>query len=143
MQSQDVDIVNEQGSAVSEAFLEAMEAYRQKNPDAQRGLVWRWILGQPEGGEGIYLMTQMLPCAISMIKAKPELREDHTLGVLAQRTPVVFDKFTGEIAPGPVPVFFSNSPEESLKQLQESPEYAFHCMQRLVSRLLAKKEISR
>ena len=39
---------------------------------------------------------------------------------------------------GPVPVFFSNEPDKTLVELKKSPEFAFDCLQALVSRLLEK-----
>ena len=44
---------------------------------------------------------------------------------------------------GPIPVFFSENPDVTLKQLLDSPEWAFHCLQGLVSRLLVRGELSR
>ena len=44
---------------------------------------------------------------------------------------------------GPVPTFCSEKPEVSMKQLKESPEYAFDCLQALVSKLLARRELTR
>ena len=44
---------------------------------------------------------------------------------------------------GPVPTFFSAKPEDTLKQLQQDPEYAFECLQALVSKLIARRELTR
>ena len=46
-------------------------------------------------------------------------------------------------SPGPVPVFFSNDPEATLKELKKKPEFGFLCLQALVSKLLARGELSR
>jgi len=42
-----------------------------------------------------------------------------------------------------VPTFFSTDPEETARQLTRDPEYAFECLQALVSKLLARREMSR
>ena len=42
-----------------------------------------------------------------------------------------------------MPTFFSAQPEDTLKQLQQDPEYAFECLQALVSKLIARRELSR
>ena len=143
VQSQDVDILDEQENVVSDAFLERMDAYRKASAEAHRGLVWRWVLGQSVEDSGLSLMAQMLPCTISKIEACPALKEEHALGVIVMKIPVVYEALEGDKSSGPVPTFFSNDPDESLKQLKASPEYAFQCMQRLVSRLLARREITR
>ena len=42
-----------------------------------------------------------------------------------------------------MPTFFSAQPEDTLTQLQQDPEYAFECLQALVSKLIARRELSR
>ena len=44
---------------------------------------------------------------------------------------------------GPVPVFFSENPDITLHELKTSPEWAFQCLQGLVSRLLVRGQLSR
>ena len=42
-----------------------------------------------------------------------------------------------------MPTFCSEKPEVSAKQLVDNAEYAFDCLQQLVSRLLARNELTR
>ena len=42
-----------------------------------------------------------------------------------------------------MPTFCSQQPEVSAKQLADNPEYAFDCLQALVSKLLARNELTR
>jgi len=65
------------------------------------------------------------------------------MGVLLGKFPVHYEAFDEEVASGPVPVFFSERPAESLEALKRSPEYAFTCLQQLVARLVARRELSR
>ena len=44
---------------------------------------------------------------------------------------------------GPVPTFFSNNPEATLEELKKKPEFGFQCLQTLVSKLLARGELTR
>ena len=44
---------------------------------------------------------------------------------------------------GPVPTFFSNDPEATLEELKKKPEFGFQCLQALVSKLLARGELTR
>ena len=44
---------------------------------------------------------------------------------------------------GPVPHFFSEEPSKSLDDLRKSPEFAFGCLQALVSKLVERGELSR
>ena len=46
-------------------------------------------------------------------------------------------------SPGPVPTMFSEKPDETLTALKKSPEYAFRCLQALVSKLLTRGELTR
>ncbi len=59
------------------------------------------------------------------------------------RFPVTYVPFNAEQAAGPVPIFFSEDPEETSKLLKDSPEFALSCLQALVSRLLAMEELTR
>ena len=43
---------------------------------------------------------------------------------------------------GPVPTFFSDKPEDTLEDLKKSPEWAFQCLQALVSRLLVRGQLT-
>ena len=42
-----------------------------------------------------------------------------------------------------MPTLFSDKPEETLAHLQNTPEFAFQCLQALVSRLYERGELSR
>ena len=44
---------------------------------------------------------------------------------------------------GPVPTFFSNDPEATLAELKKKPEFGFQCLQALVTKLLARGELTR
>ena len=43
----------------------------------------------------------------------------------------------------PVPTLFSDEPTKSLEEIKKSPEFAFGCLQALVSRLVERGELSR
>ena len=44
---------------------------------------------------------------------------------------------------GPVPKFFSDEPSKSLDELKKFLEFAFGCLQALVSKLLERGDLSR
>ena len=71
------------------------------------------------------------------------LKEDHTKGVLVNRFDIMYEAFDNKIASGPVPIFFSARLEDTLEDLKKSPEWAFHCLQALVSRLLVCSQLTR
>jgi hypothetical protein len=103
----------------------------------------RWLLGTYGDDQQIYLIAQVLPCSLAVIDANPALKSDHTRGMTAGKFRVDYTSFDGSTATGPVPTFFSTNPEESAQQLAQDPEYAFECLQALVSKLLARKEMTR
>ncbi len=88
-------------------------------------------------------MTQALPCSKKAIERNQVLCSDHAMGIIVSKHPVLFDKFEDPSVLGPVPTYFSNDPERTLRELQESPDYAYQCLQALVSKLLARKELTR
>ena len=42
-----------------------------------------------------------------------------------------------------MPTFFSNDPEATLAELKKKPEFGFQCLQALVTKLLARGELTR
>ncbi len=141
--SQDIDVTLEDGTMASDEFLVAMDNYKKKEGNEQAGLVWRWLLGTTVDDPTVLLMTQALPCSLDVVNSSPDLRADHAMGMVVGKYPVLMDKFDDPSVLGPVPVYFSNDPEKTLKELKESPEYAYECLQALVSKLLARKELTR
>jgi hypothetical protein len=103
----------------------------------------RWLIGTFGEEEDLYLIAQVLPCDMNVIQNSELLRTDHTMGIMVGKFPMAYDRFDGIKAAGPVPTFFSQEPVESARLLKESPEFAFECLQALVSKLLARSEITR
>ena len=143
IQSQDIDVVREDGSSASEEFISLLEKARKLPGNEKLGIVWRWLLGTPLGDPKLLLMTQALPCTIGVTEDNPALKSDHAMGVIVSKTPVLYDSFDDPSVLGPVPTFFSNEPDRTLRELRESPDYAYQCIQALVSKLLARRELSR
>ena len=142
VQAQDIDATNGKGDLITEEFLELMEEYRKTASKERSGISLRWLLGTYDDDQKIFLIAQVLPCSLEVIEANPTLKSDHTRGMLAGKFEVHYDAFDNETATGPVPTFFSSNPEDSLKQLNQDPEYAFECLQALVSKLLARREMT-
>ena len=65
------------------------------------------------------------------------------MGVQVGRFDLDYSSFDDVTASGPIPTFFSDRPEETLAQLQKSPELAFQCLQALVSKLFERGELTR
>jgi len=103
----------------------------------------RWLLGTLGNSTEVMLLAQALPCTTSVIEANPSLQTDQTRGILVGRFKIQYDQFDNKLAAGPIPTFFSNKPEQSMAMLNDSPEFAFKCLQALVSRLLVRKELTR
>ena len=91
----------------------------------------------------MFQYLQALPCNLDHIEATPILKEDHTRGVLVNRFDIMYEAFDNKVASGPVPIFFSAKPKDTLEDLKKSPEWAFHCLQALVSRLLVRSQLTR
>ena len=99
------------------------------------------MLGTMENSTDVQLIAQVLPCGIGTIEANPTLSEDHTRGIMVAKFDVMYERFDDQVASGPLPTMFSTNPEAATKNL--TPEAAFKCLQALVSRLLARRELSR
>ena len=99
------------------------------------------MLGTIEDSTDVLLIAQSLPSNLGVIAANPTLEEDHTRGIMVAKHAVQYTRFDDEVALGPVPTMFSTDPEASLTNL--TPQAAFKCLQALVSRLLARQELTR
>ena len=140
--SQDVDIVDSQGEIISEKFLNVLTEYKKTAPWDNSGICLRWMLGTVGDEVDIVLIAQALPCSISTIEGNPSLRSDHTRGIMVGKFPLQYERFNDVEASGPVPTFFSNKPEQTLEELRKDPDFAFKCLQALVSRLLVRKDLT-
>jgi len=89
----------------------------------------------------VYLSVVALPCSLNHIKATAALRQDVTRGIVITKHAVGYKAFAN--LPGPVPTFFSEAPDNTRKQLLDSPQLAFQCMQSLLAKLLATEELTR
>lgn len=140
-QAQDIEVVNNNGDFVTDEFIAAMEQYQARDPTSSAGIVWRWLIGHRGRSNTLYLMVQALPCSLSKIKSTPELREEHTKGVIVDFHPIDYTVFENTVTP--TPMLFSEQPEETNRQFKSSPEYAYNCLMSLAERLLLVGEISR
>ena len=89
----------------------------------------------------VFLSVVALPCSLNHIKANAALRQDVTRGIVVTKHAVGYKAFAN--MPGPMPTFFSDEPETTRKQLLNSPQMAFECMQSLLAKLLAIEELTR
>ena len=141
--SQDVEVVDYQGNDKSEQFLATLHNYKKDAPLSRSGICMRWLLGTVGDSKKIKLIAQALPCSIDVIEANLSLREDHTLGILVEKFHIFYEAFDDMIASGPIPTFFSTRPDQTLEKLRDNPEFAFMCLQALVSKLLVRREMTR
>ena len=65
------------------------------------------------------------------------------MGVVIAEYRILYDKFDNMAAAGPIPTFFSENPDATLSELKKRPEFGFQCLQALVSKLLARGELTR
>ena len=104
-------------------------------------MVWRWLVGSCCADTRVALKVQALPCNLATIKATPALRLDSTRGMIVAEFNLGFKEFQN--LPGPIPMFFSDRPDVTAAELKKSPQFAFDCMQLLLSRLTDTEQISK
>ena len=141
VKAQDIEVYDETGEAVSEAFIESMETYQARHSGANMGIVWRWLVAYKGKSNQLNLMVQALPCDLNKIKASAALREEHTKGIILLIQPINYTSFSN--IEGPIPIFFSEDPASTGKHLKDSPDFALGCLRALAERLLLVGEISR
>ena len=137
----DVEVVNDKQEQVNELLVARMAEYKKKSGKPGAGIVWRWMVGCTPGDSQVSLMVQALPCSLDLVKATPSLRQDNTRGIIVADFPIGYTAFNN--IPGPVPMFFSEEPNTTEKELRKSPQFAFDCMEILMSRLLDTDQITK
>lgn len=140
VQSQDAEVVDKAGHPISEEFLLAMQDFQNTCPGRSVGICWRWALTAHL--KEVALIVQALPCDLDTIKASDILRSDSALGINVGYYALDYDKFESAALEGPVPMLFSSNPAEAKQQMEASPQLAFEWLQALLSKLLARREIS-
>ncbi len=98
VQSQDIDVVTEDGSSVSEQFVAAVQLLRKNPGNENLGISWRWLLGTEAEDTTILLMTQALPCSVGTIEGCPALQSDHAMGVIISKNKVDYNLINYYIA---------------------------------------------
>ncbi len=139
-QSQDIEVFDSKGQSVTEGFIQALLDYQKEHEDRQAGICWRWALHIKAGM--VMMIVQALPCSLKAIKASAVLSSDGAAGITIAAHPLGYDRFESPATGWPVPTMFSSEPTKAQKALQESPEFAYECLQDLVANLLERQELT-
>ncbi len=89
-QSQDVEVTNCQGQPITEAFIQAIQAYQNEQPIRRAGICWRWALAVRRGM--VYLDVLALPCSKDAIEDSQELTSDAATGILISTSALAYDR---------------------------------------------------
>jgi hypothetical protein len=138
---QDMDACNEAGELACEEFSDLMEEMRGKEPT--KGISIRWILVAPEEGDSVMLQLQALPCTAAGIKASPVFAEDNAAAIVLLQLPVSYQAFESGSAKGPIPILFSNIPEETAGLIRGNTEAIFKACQSLYSRIIFPEALNK
>jgi hypothetical protein len=106
------------------------------------GISWRWSLVAAEDGKSVNLELQSLPYNGSTLKGDPAFARDNLAVCILTSFPVSVDTFDGGRAAGPIPVFFSSSPSETLEKLKGSASLAHQLCQAIATRFLVTEALS-
>jgi hypothetical protein len=81
---------------------------------------------------------------VGFLKNNPILCQDSTPAVVMTRIPLLYNTFSADqLVKGPIPVLFTERPEEAIQKWKQTPQFAFRCLQALATRLLATQNITR
>ena len=96
-------------------------ALKKASVKAPVGASYRWAINTSAGG-GFQLQLQSLPAPLPAVEGSPTLMEDNVAVVQIHSWPIQGTVFDGQIARGPVPVFFSEDPVLTARCLNENPK---------------------
>jgi hypothetical protein len=106
------------------------------------GLSWRWGIAASVDGDKLLLQLQALPVSGEHIKGDPAFAADNLAVVILASFPLEVDMFDGDLAAGPVPLFFSSKPEETLAKVTGRPQAAHNLCQALAGRFMATEGLT-
>ena len=96
-------------------------ALKKASVKAPVGASYRWAINTSAGGS-FQLQLQSLPAPLPAVEGSPTLMEDNVAVVQIHSWPIQGTVFDGQIARGPVPVFFSEDPVLTARCLDENPK---------------------
>jgi hypothetical protein len=80
------------------------------------GISWRWSLVAED--DQLQLQLQGLPHHGRHLKSVADYSNDDLAVIQLATYPIEGQVFDGDLAAGPVPIFFSSKPEDTLKRLK-------------------------
>ena len=96
-------------------------ALKKASVKAPVGASYRWAINTSAGGS-FQLQLQSLPAPLPAVEGSPTLMEDNVAVVQIYSWPIQGTVFDGQIARGPVPVFFSEDPVLTARCLDDNPK---------------------
>jgi hypothetical protein len=113
---------------------------RESTPSLVNGGAYRWAIAAT-ADHTLELQLQTIPLPAARLLASPQLLEDSAAAHIACTWPLKSPRFDGEVhLRGPVPILFTDQPEELRSLLAARPDpflpYLNRAMKRLVNELL-------
>ena len=116
-------------------------ALKKASVKAPVGASYRWAINTSAGG-GFQLQLQSLPAPLPAVEGSPTLMEDNVAVVQIYSWPIQGTVFDGQIARGPVPVFFSEDPVLTARCLNENPKSILFWHTRVMDRYATHQRLN-
>ena len=116
-------------------------ALKKASVKAPVGASYRWAINTSAGG-GFQLQLQSLPAPLPAVEGSPTLMEDNVAVVQIYSWPIQGTVFDGQIARGPVPVFFSEDPVLTARCLDEHPKSILFWHTRVMDRYATHQRLN-
>jgi len=119
------------GNDTEKTLLKQLSRETRKTP---AGASLRWAVGAAPNGF-LELQLQALPVPAAVVMAKPILRQDDIAVIMLKSWPITAECFDGNgHLGGPIPVIFTEQPEEMRTYLEENPDSYIPEFNKLMSR---------
>ena len=116
-------------------------ALKKASVKAPVGASYRWAINTSAGGS-FQLQLQSLPAPLPAVEGSPTLMEDNVAVVQIHSWPIQGTVFDGQIARGPVPVFFSEDPILTTRCLNENPKSILFWHTRVMDRYATHQRLN-
>jgi len=135
-----ISVADEQGAIVDKGPV--LELVSHPNTDKSSvGASFRWAVTGTDDSKQVRLELQCLPTQAKFLN-RAHLKGENSVYMAMGAIPLRVELFDGQVARGPVPLFFSDMPEEAAEYLETNPDAVLDDVMEINDRILCMEQLS-
>jgi len=135
-----ISVVDEQGAVTDKTpVLELVS--RPSSDKSSVGASFRWAVTGTDDSQQVRLELQCLPAQAKLLN-RAHLKGENSVYMGMGAIPLRVELFDGQVARGPVPLFFSERPEDAAGYLETNPDAVLEDVMEVNDRILCMEQLS-